>query len=524
MHALRAGLSAVVVRHVTGAALLFASVLAPAGAWAQGAGLRDAAQAQPGPDDAVTLAQYRGQSPGGGRGDGGGGGGGRGGGRGFGGGGFGIMIPIPPMIGGGGDDDAAPRRRPRDKVRDKVTEEPPPKKKKKARGDDPPVPPITAQPQRRPAGTPPAPIGLVAGDLRDREVLVTLTDATSDTTINNLARAYRLTRQSSFVSPTLGVRFARYRIPDRRSLQQVLNDLSLDLRVVAAQPVYVYLGSQSAAAAATAVPQYAAEKLRLSDAHRIARGRNVRLAIIDSGVDITHPELKGAVAESIDVVGGKSAPDTHGTAIAGIVGAREQLMGIAPDARLVAVRAFAKSAAGRSEGTTETLIKGIDAALGKGVRLFNLSFAGPRDPSVEQIIRIAEGKGAIFIAAAGNGGPGAPAAYPAAYDTVIAVTAVDSGDKIYDRATRGDYIAFAAPGVDILAAAPKRAYGLSSGTSLAAAHVSGIVALIAERKPDFRTADIRKLLKDSARRSEGAAAADLGAGIVDAASALEALR
>ena len=170
------------------------------------------------------------------------------------------------------------------------------------------------------------------------------------------------------------------------------------------------------------------------------------------------------------------------------------------------------------------ILKGIDAALGKGVRLFNLSFAGPRDPSVEQIIRIAEGKGAIFIAAAGNGGPGAPAAYPAAYDTVIAVTAVDSGDKIYDRANRGDYIAFAAPGVDILAAAPKRAYGLSSGTSLAAAHVSGIVALIAERKPDFRTADIRKLLKDSARRSDGAATADVGAGIVDAASALEALR
>ncbi|MFM9847407.1 MAG: S8 family peptidase [Hyphomicrobiaceae bacterium] len=518
MHALRAGLSAGIVRGITGAAFLLASILMPSGASAQGAAGR-LGQIAPEPDSAVTPAQYRGQH--GGRGE--GGGGGRGGGRGFGGGGFGIVIPIVPSIGGGGGDDDVPRkRRP---PRDKVSEEQPPKKKKKVRaGGDPPVPPITLQPQRRPAGTPPAPIGLVAGDLRDREVLVTLTDTTSDTTINNLARAYRLTRQSSFASPTLGVRFARYRIPDQRDLQQVLNDLSLDLRVVAVQPIYVYLGSQGAAAAASAVPQYAAEKLRLTDAHRIARGRNVRLAIIDSGVDVAHPELKGVVAESIDVVGGKAAPDSHGTAIAGIVGAREQLVGIAPDARLVAVRSFAQTAAGRSEGTTETLIKGIDAALGKGVRLFNLSFAGPRDPSVEQIIRIAEGKGAIFIAAAGNGGPGAPAAYPAAYDTVIAVTAVDSGDKIYDRATRGDYIAFAAPGVDILAAAPKRAYGLSSGTSLAAAHVSGIVALIVERKPDFRTADIRKLLKDSARRSEGAATADLGAGIVDAASALEALR
>jgi len=517
MYAGRAGLSAGVVAGITGAALLLAGLLVPSSASASGAG-GGLGQISAEPDSALTLAQYRSQS--GGRGD--GGGGNRGGG--FGRGGFGIVIPIVPSIGGGGgnDDDAPRKRRP---PRDKVSDEQPPKKKKKVRvGGDPPVPPITLQPQRRPPGIPPAPIGAVAGDLRDREVLVTLTDTTSDTTINNLARAYRLTRQSSFASPTLGVRFARYRIPDQRGIQEVLDDLATDLRVAAVQPMYLYFGSQGAAAAATAVPQYAAEKLRLTDAHRIARGRNVRLAIIDSGVDVTHPELKGVVADSIDVVGGKAAPDTHGTAIAGIVGAREQLAGIAPDARIVAVRAFAQTAAGRMEGTTETLIKGIDAALGKGVRLFNLSFAGPRDPSVEQIIRVAEGKGAIFIAAAGNGGPGAPAAYPAAYETVIAVTAVDSGDKVYDRATRGDYIAFAAPGVDILAAAPKRAYGLSSGTSLAAAHVSGIVALIAERKPDFRTADIRKLLKDSARRSEGATTADLGAGIVDAASALEALR
>lgn len=516
MYAGRAGLSAGVVGGITGAALLLASVSVPNNASAQGAG-GSLGQIETQVDGALTLVQHRGQY--GGRGD---GGGNRGGG--FGRGGIGIVIPIVPSIGAGSDDDDAPRkRRP---PRDKVSDEQPPKKKKtkKAGGGDPPVPPITLQPQRRPAGTPPAPIGLVAGDLRDREVLVTLTDTTSDTTINNLGRAYRLTRQSSFASPTLGVRFARYRIPDQRGIQEVLNDLSTDLRVVAVQPVYVYLGSQGAAAAATAVPQYAAEKLRLTDAHRIARGRNVRVAIIDSGVDVTHPELKGAVAESIDVVGGKAAPDTHGTAIAGIVGAREQLSGIAPDARIVAVRAFAQTSAGRTEGTTETLIKGIDAALGKGVRLFNLSFAGPRDPSVEQIIRVAEGKGAIFIAAAGNGGPGAPAAYPAAYDTVIAVTAVDSADKVYERATRGDYIAFAAPGVDILAAAPKRTYGLSSGTSLAAAHVSGIVALIAERKPDLRTADIKKLLKESARRGEGAMTADLGAGIVDAASALEALR
>jgi subtilisin family serine protease len=162
--------------------------------------------------------------------------------------------------------------------------------------------------------------------------------------------------------------------------------------------------------------------------------------------------------------------------------------------------------------------------LKNGGRLFNLSFTGPRDPSVEQIIRIAEGKGAVFIAAAGNGGPSAPAAFPAAYDTVVAVTAVDSRDKLYERANRGSYIALAAPGVDILAPAPKRGYELSSGTSLAAAHVSGIVALMMERKPGLRSADIRRLLADSARRGEQSwAQQDFGAGVVDAARALESL-
>ena len=464
----------------------------------------------------LKLTQGRGKYPGGGDGGGGNrGGGGRG--PGFGGGGFSIMIPLP---GGGGGGDRPPRRN----VEDDDKPSKPPKKKSTGKSDGSP-PTIIARPQPRPAGTPPAPIGPLVGDQRDREILVTLADATSDNVVTGLGRAYRLDRQSNFQSLTLGVRLVRFRIPDRRGLDEVMNQLAGDVRVLAVQPVYIYLFSQGAAASAVAAPQYAADKVRLTEAHRLARGRNVPIVIIDTGVDATHPELKGAAIQSFDAVGsGKSVAEPHGTAIAGIVGAREQLTGMAPDARIVAVRAFAQNAAGRFEGTTETLIKGIDMGLKNGGRLFNLSFTGPRDPSVEQIIRIAEGKGAVFIAAAGNGGPAAPAAFPAAYDTVVAVTAVDSGDKLYARANRGSYIALAAPGVDILALAPKRGYELSSGTSLAAAHVSGIVALMMERKPSLRSADIRRLLADSARRGEqNWAQQDFGAGVVDAARALEAL-
>lgn len=432
------------------------------------------------------------------------------------GGGLSIVIPLPGIVGGGGND-KPPRRDSGDTPRKS------PKKKSTGKsGGSPPT--ITARPQPRPSGTPPAPIGPLAGDMRDREVLVTVADATSNSAIDSLGRAYQLSRQSIFQSPTLGVRLARFRIPDRRGLDEVMSELAGDVRVLAVQPVYVYLFSQGAAASAAAAPQYAAEKVRLTEAHRISRGRNVPIVIIDTGVDATHPELKGAAIQSFDAVGsGKSTAEPHGTAIAGIVGARQQLTGMAPDARIVAVRAFAQATSGRFEGTTETLIKGIDMGLKNGGRLFNLSFTGPRDPSVEQIIRIAEAKGAVFIAAAGNGGPSAPAAYPAAYDTVVAVTAVDSTDKLYERANRGSYIVVAAPGVDILAVAPKRSYELSSGTSLAAAHVSGIVALMMERKPDLRAAEIRRLLVDSARGEQGWAKQDFGAGVVDAARALQSL-
>jgi subtilisin family serine protease len=391
--------------------------------------------------------------------------------------------------------------------------------------DPPLLPPRTARPLPRPRGTPPAPVAAPGGDMRGREVLVTLADGTADNVIAALARAYRLSRQSAFRSPTLGVRLARLRIPDRRPIDQVLDQLALDRRVLAAQPVFVYVSSQGVMRSGAAVPQYAVGKVRLEEAHLLARGRNVRIAVVDTSVDASHPELKGALVQAFDVVGAnRKGPEPHGTAIAGILAARQQLRGMAPEARILAVRAFSQARSGRFEGTTETLIKGIDKGLESRARVFNLSFTGPRDPSVEQIIRIAEGRGAVFVAAAGNGGPDAPAAYPAAYDVVIAVTAVDSTDRLYERANRGNYITVAAPGVDILALAPKQSYELSSGTSLAAAHVSGIVALLMEHNPDLKTIEIRDLLTRSARGEQSWPARDFGAGIVDAARALEALR
>jgi subtilisin family serine protease len=148
-----------------------------------------------------------------------------------------------------------------------------------------------------------------------------------------------------------------------------------------------------------------------------------------------------------------------------------------------------------------------------------MSFAGPRDPSLERAIKVAHDKGIVLIAAAGNGGPRSAPLYPGADANVIAVTATDSDDKIFDGANRGRYIAIAAPGVEILAPAPGNTYQMTTGTSVATAHISGVVALLLERNPALKPDEVRRILQASAKRL--GPNNEFGAGLVDPVKALE---
>jgi subtilisin family serine protease len=151
-----------------------------------------------------------------------------------------------------------------------------------------------------------------------------------------------------------------------------------------------------------------------------------------------------------------------------------------------------------------------------------MSFAGPRDPILQQAIKKLSDDGIILIAAAGNAGPKSPPLFPGADPNVIAVTATDSNDKIFTGANRGRYIAVAAPGVDILVPAPDGTYQLTTGTSVSSAEVSGIVALLLERNPNLGPEDIRKILTTSAKhpgtkdRDD-----DFGSGLVDPSRAIQ---
>ncbi len=389
--------------------------------------------------------------------------------------------------------------------------------------------PFSPKPSPRGAGSPLAITGAVVPEVKEREVLVTLSPGSDANTVYELSQDLGLDGQTLYASSLLGVRVVRFRIPDTRSIADVVQQLATDVRVELAQPNFVFTASQGAAKPLP-VPQYAAQKLHLDEAHKLASGKRVKIAVIDTAIDTTHPAFAGAVTETFDALGEtKPVAELHGTAIAGIVGARAGLTGVAPGASVLGVRAFASDAKGTdakgpAQSHTMALLKGLDWAVLQGARVVNMSFSGPNDPLLGQAIEAAVTRGVVVVAAAGNGGPTAKPAYPAAFPKVIAVTATDTSDATYKDANRGSYIAFAAPGVDIIAAAPKGAYDISSGTSLAAAHVSGIVALMLEKNPKLTPDDIRWALTQSARKVGGSAATELGAGIVDAAGALSAVK
>ena len=174
-------------------------------------------------------------------------------------------------------------------------------------------------------------------------------------------------------------------------------------------------------------------------------------------------------------------PDWHGTGVVALLAGSPTsgTPGLVPDADYVIANAFFKNRSGQSVTDTDHLLWALKVLEQHGAQVVNMSLSGPRDDLVHQRLVELSRQGMIFVAAAGNGGPAASAAYPAAYnDEVIAVTAVDRNQQLYDHANRGDYIDVAAPGVRIWTALPNNKEGALSGTSFAAPFVTAIVAAI----------------------------------------------
>ncbi len=355
------------------------------------------------------------------------------------------------------------------------------------------------------------------------EIVAEIDGSLSDAQADELARRHRLERIGSQNFPLIGATIGLFRIVDRRTVETVGRELTADgVRSVQANFRYA-LQDQKTAMTEGDPAQYALLKLRLPQAHTLAHGADVTIAIIDSGIDIRHPELANAIAGSFDALGSKEGPHVHGTGIAGAIVSHARLMGSAPAARILAIRAFGM-APGGAESTSFVILKGLDYAAANGAQIVNMSFAGPKDALIERGIAATAAKGIVMVAAAGNAGPKSPPLYPAANANVIAVSATDAQDKLFAASNRGGHIAVAAPGVDIFLPAPDEKYQMTSGTSFSAAYVSGLAALMLERNPALNPGEVRAILMKTARDLGSPGRDELfGAGEADAFAAVSAV-
>jgi hypothetical protein len=377
-------------------------------------------------------------------------------------------------------------------------------------------------PRSQNAGAPRRNAAQAAANLRyiSDQVIAEVDTAQAD----DLARRHRLTRIASQELPSIGSAMSLFRIADRRSVETVRTELAADASVRSVQLNFRYVLQDQKSVPAEGDPaQYALAKLRLPEAHALSRGSNVTVAVIDSGIDVAHPELKDAIAESFDALGAKEGPHVHGTGIAGAIVSHARLMGSAPKARILAIRAFGAAANG-AESTSFVILKSLDFAAMHGAQIVNMSFAGPKDALVERGIAAAAAKGMVLIAASGNAGPKSPPLYPAANPNVIAVSATDAHDRLFPASNRGGHIAVSAPGVDIFLPAPDGKYQMTSGTSFSAAYISGLAALMMERNPQLVPAEVRAILTSTARDLGLPGRDDLfGAGEADAYRAVTAV-
>ncbi|MCX4777283.1 type VII secretion-associated serine protease mycosin [Streptomyces sp. NBC_01264] len=309
--------------------------------------------------------------------------------------------------------------------------------------------------------------------------------------------------------------------------------------------LFAVTAAPPAAADAVRDKQWPLIALRAKLAWGITEGEGVTVAVLDTGVDPTHPDLAGQVLEGLDLVGmgavrGDAAWAKHGTAMSGIIAGHGHgslglggIRGIAPRAKILPVRVILEeSDPGREKARASkggALAEGIRWATDHGADVINLSLGDDssdarHDAAEDEAIQYALGKGVVVVASAGNGGnKGDRISYPAAYPGVIAVTAVNRENKKAKFSTRNWYATVSAPGVGVVIAQPDRSYPDGWGTSAAAAFVSGSVALVKAAHPDLSPAQIKNLLEDTASDPPPGGRDDSrGFGLVDPAAALQA--
>jgi len=281
--------------------------------------------------------------------------------------------------------------------------------------------------------------------------------------------------------PVLGLDCFVMRVPQDMTVAGAVDAVGHDPQVAWSQPMQVYRG-QAGQPQRKRDPLLLAEPAEVSwhldDLHRIATGRGIKVAVIDSRIEINHPDLSGQFIANQDFVTDRpSGPERHGTAVAGVIAARADngigIVGIAPGARLMALRACWQNGNELNAPTlcnSLGLAQALQYAILHGAKVINLSLAGPPDRLLDRLIEIAQARNISVVAAYDPALP--DGGFPASKSGVIAVASESMA-----RLPAGVY---AAPGNDVPTTEPGGKWYLVDGSSFAAAHVSGLIALVRE--------------------------------------------
>lgn len=335
-----------------------------------------------------------------------------------------------------------------------------------------------------------------------------------------VASTYSLRQVASWPIKELGVHCVVYEIPDSRPVSEVLSVLAKDPRITLAQPLQEFHTLTSAPAAqAYNDPLYGLQTnlaaLGIPAAHTHSQGAGVRVALIDTGVDSRHPDLRDRIAVTRSFIPSNPAspPATgagayrHGTAMAGLIAAVANnnvgIVGIAPLARIEVFEACWQLKPNTDEAAcnTFTLAQALAAALQEHIPLINLSIAGPADPLLAALVQSGLKRGVIFVGSTAQDGD----SFPTNIDGVIGV---GNSDHEPGGAT------LAAPGTHVLTLRPEGQYDFETGTSVAAAEVTGMVALLLGEDSHLAGGAIVSLLKaTSTNNTAGPPSIDVSAAL-----------
>jgi len=324
-----------------------------------------------------------------------------------------------------------------------------------------------------------------------------------------LAAQYGLRETSSWPIALLGVHCLVYALPENADPERIRGALSRDPRVESVQPLQQFDTASNGYNDPYASLQNNVQRMAIPEAQSLGLGAGVRVAVIDTGVELDHPDLPSTARSTNFVDDDRRAfgEDAHGTAVAGIIAAIPNngigIVGVAPDVQLLLYKACWRAAATGSQAlcNTFTLAQALAAAIEAHADIINLSLAGPSDPLLTRLVQRALDRGMIVVGAVPL--DGLRKDFPADIPAVIAVDAIENesgGAGLNEHIVR-------APGRDVISLAPRGHYDFYSGSSLATAEISGVVALLRAQRRNLSAHEAESLLTENAPSVPDACAA-----------------